>query len=82
MRTIKWTLEAQARFLAVDSRRVQERIVGCIESAARFPQMFPRAKSRVYPGLRAIVVSPFVILYDFDDENLMVVTVYHQKQSY
>jgi len=75
-------IRSTSQVLAVESRRVQDKILGCLESATRFSRMFPRAKSRVYPGLRAIVVSPFIVLYDFDDENLVVVTVYHQRQNY
>ncbi|MEW6424112.1 MAG: type II toxin-antitoxin system RelE/ParE family toxin [Bacillota bacterium] len=82
MRAIKWTFEARTRFLTIESRRIQERILASLENAARFPGMFPRAKSRLYPELRAIPVKPFIVLYDFNGEVLVVVAVYHQKQHY
>lgn len=82
MLKIKWTVQAETRFLAIESRRIRRRILACLESAARFPRMFPRARSHLYPGLRAIVVKPFVVLYSFSADDLVVVAVYHQRQDY
>jgi len=82
MRKIKWSYLAQEYFLSIRSNRIRSKVLTALDNAHRFPKMYPASKSVRYPDARAIVIKPFVILYEFDEESLIVIAIYHQKRIY
>ena len=82
MRKIRWTYLAQDYFLAISSSRIQKKILMGLHNARKFPQMFPLGKSKKYTQARLIVQNPFVVLYEFNEDELVVIAIYHQRQRY
>ena len=82
MRKIKWTYLAQDYFLEIRSSRLQKKIIMGLQHARKFPQMFPLGKSKKFPHARLIVENPFVVLYEFNEDELIVIAIYNQRQRY
>jgi plasmid stabilization system protein ParE len=82
MRKIKWTYLARDYFLAIRSSRIQKNILIGLRHAKKYPRMFPLGKSKKHPQARVIVEDHFVVLYEFNEDELVVIAIYHQRQIY
>jgi toxin ParE1/3/4 len=72
--------EIWSYYADVGSRDVANRVLNRIEEAgdkaARAP-FLQRARVELGPGLRAVVVSPHILFYAIEDQEVIVVRVLH-----
>lgn len=85
MRKIIWT-EAAVDYLAnkvVQARKIQQ-LVAAVDQLAVFPEMYPFARSRQFPGCRVInTVQPFVIIYRLvAEEAVQILKIMDARQRW
>lgn len=83
MRAIRWSRQSRDYLTkSVRSPTKRRAILDCVELAAGFPEVYAVARSERYQGLRAITtVPPFVLLYRFNEELLVVVALFHGRMG-
>jgi toxin ParE1/3/4 len=72
-------------FIGVASQEVAERLLRDIQRASERVGQRPlawRARDEVLPGLRSILVHPYVIFYRPKDEIIEIVRVLHQRRNF
>ena len=72
-------------FEGVASREVADRLLRDIRRASERALQRPlawRARDEVMPGLRSILVHPYVVFYRLKDGMLEIVRVLHQRRNF
>jgi toxin ParE1/3/4 len=71
-------------FVGVASRDVADRLLRDIHRASERARQRPmawRARDEIMPGLRSILVHPYVIFYRTGDGAIEIVRVLHQRRN-
>jgi len=71
-------------FVGVASPEIADRLLRDIHRASERVRQRPlawRARDEVMPGLRSILVHPYVVFYRLSDETVEIVRVLHQRRN-
>jgi toxin ParE1/3/4 len=71
-------------FVGVASPEIADRLLRDIQRAGERVRQRPlawRARDEVMPGLRSILVHPYVIFYRFSEGTVEIVRVLHQRRN-
>jgi toxin ParE1/3/4 len=71
-------------FVGVASPEIADRLLRDIQRAGERARQRPltwRARDEVKPGLRSILVHPYVVFYRMTGETVEIVRVLHQRRS-
>jgi toxin ParE1/3/4 len=84
---IVWTAQAVADLAEIEqyieqerpeaARRVAAHLLGSVEHLAEFPQL---GKPGPRPGMRSLVVPPYVISYRVRSRRLEILSVWHSRR--
>jgi toxin ParE1/3/4 len=89
VRLIRWTTEAAGQFEAAityirqdnpdSARKTAQTIIDRIEQLAAFPGMGRQGEVK---GTHELVVSPYVIVYRYNDEVVEILYLWHGAQDW
>jgi toxin ParE1/3/4 len=71
-------------YFGAASRDVADRMIRAISAAAEKAAEHPTLRRRrddLLPGLRAVLVHPYVLCYRLDDDGVEIVRILHQKRN-